>query len=54
MIYSFKATGDYAPPFISENVKDLLGYDRSEYLESPDFWSSRVHPDDSPRILERL
>jgi adenylate cyclase len=51
VIYSFKATGDYAPTFISQNVKDLLGYDREEYLESPDFWRSRVHPGDSPRIL---
>ena len=51
VIYSFKATGDYAPTFISQNVKDLLGYDREEYLESPDFWRSRVHPEDSPRIL---
>ena len=52
VIYSFKATGDYAPTFISQNVKDLLGYDREEYLDSPDFWRSRVHPDDSPRILK--
>jgi PAS domain S-box-containing protein len=51
VIYSFKATGDYAPTFISQNVKDLLGYDRKEYLESPDFWRSRVHPQDSPRIF---
>ena len=51
VIYSFKATGDYAPTFISQNVKDLLGYDREEYLNSPDFWQSRIHPQDSPRIL---
>ena len=50
VIYSFKATGDFAPTFISQNVKDLLGYDREEYLESPDFWRSRVHPEDCPRI----
>src|SRR5262249_28652400 len=37
VIYAFKASGDYAPTFISRNVKDLLGYDREEYLESPDF-----------------
>ena len=48
MIYSFKATGDYAPTFISQNIKDLLGYDREEYLESPDFWQSRVHPAGQP------
>ena len=52
VLYSYKATGDYAPTFISPNVKDLLGYDREEYLESADFWLSRVHPDDSPRLLE--
>ncbi len=50
VIYSFKATGDYGPTFISQNVKDLLGYEREEYLESPDFWRSRVHPEDLPRI----
>jgi PAS domain S-box-containing protein len=51
VIYSFRATGDYAPTFISRNVRDLLGYDREEYLNSPDFWQSRLHPQDSPRIL---
>ncbi|WP_052763694.1 PAS domain-containing protein [Microvirga massiliensis] len=51
VIYSFKAGGDYAPTFISQNVKDLLGYEREEYLESPDFWESRIHPEDAPRIL---
>jgi PAS domain S-box-containing protein len=51
VIYSFKATGDYAPTFISQNVRDLLGYEREEYLQSPDFWQTRLHPEDSPRIL---
>jgi len=51
VIYSFKATGDYGPTFISRNIEDLLGYDREEYLNSPDFWQNRVHPADSPRIL---
>jgi PAS domain S-box-containing protein len=50
VIYSFKASGDYAPTFISRNLKDLLGYDREEYLQDPDFWQSRIHPEDSPRI----
>jgi PAS domain S-box-containing protein len=50
VIYSFKATGDYAPTFISPNVKELLGYEREEYLSSPDFWRARVHPEDVLRI----
>ena len=29
--------------------QDLLGYDPDEYLQSPNFWLSRVHPDDLPR-----
>ena len=30
VIYSFKATGDYAPTFISKKIKDLLGYEPEE------------------------
>src|SRR5215475_10205107 len=37
VIYSFKATGDFAPTFVSQNIKDWLGYEPSDYLESPDF-----------------
>jgi PAS domain S-box-containing protein len=50
VIYSFKATGDYAPTFISENIERLLGYKPNEYLENPDFWTSRVHPEDLSRV----
>ena len=46
MIYSFKATGDFAPTFVSENIEDWLGYEPREYLEEPEFWRSCVHPDD--------
>ena len=46
MIYSFKASGDYAPTFVSENIKRLLGYCPDEYLKNADFWRARVHPDD--------
>lgn len=50
VIYAFEASGDYRPTFISHNIKELLGYGPEEYLESPDFWSSRVHPADLARI----
>ena len=54
VIHSFEATGRYAPTFISENVKALLGYEPKEYLESPDFWWTRIHPDDVSRVRESL
>ena len=52
VIYSFKAGGDYAPTFISRNVKDLLGYDPEDYLQNADFWTTRIHPEDSERVLK--
>jgi len=50
VIYSYRATGDFAPIIISENIKNLLGYEPSEYLENAEFWRSRVHPDDLARV----
>ena len=54
MIYAFRARGDFAPTFISRNVKELLGNDRDEYLASPDFWQSRIHPADKDRVLNEF
>jgi PAS domain S-box-containing protein len=50
VIYSFKASGDYAPTFVSENIKRLLGYCPDKYMKNADFWRKRVHPDDLPRV----
>jgi PAS domain S-box-containing protein len=46
VVYSFKASGDFAPTFVSENIKRLLGYRAEEYLEDANFWRARVHPED--------
>src|SRR5262245_3672969 len=46
VIYSFAASGDFSPIFVSDNIENLLGYQAEEYLENADFWRSRVHPDD--------
>ena len=50
VIYSYKATGDFAPTFVSQNITDWLGYEPKEYLEHPDFWRRCVHPDDLPAV----
>jgi PAS domain S-box-containing protein len=50
VIYSFKASGDYAPTFVSENIKRLLGYCPDKYLKNADFWRKRVHPDDLAHV----
>jgi adenylate cyclase len=46
VIYSYRATGDFAPTYVSQNIKDWLGYEPREYLESADFWRRCVHPDE--------
>ena len=50
IIYSFEAKENYLPTFISENIKNILGYEPSEYLEDPRFMPSHIHPDDIRRI----
>ncbi len=50
VIYSFKAKDDYAPTFVSENIKRLLGYCPEKYLEHADFWRNNVHPEDLPQV----
>ena len=49
VIYSFKASGDFAPTFVSANIETLFGYAPCEYLENPNFWRERVHPEDLKR-----
>jgi PAS domain S-box-containing protein len=50
VIYSYKASGDFAPTFVSGNIVDVFGYSTSEYLCDPSFWSARVHEDDKDRV----
>ena len=50
VVYSFAATGDFAPTFVSASLHHLLGYRPDEYLKDADFWRAHVHPDDLPEI----
>jgi two-component system, sensor histidine kinase and response regulator len=50
VVYSFRASGDFAPTFVSDSIQDMLGYRPDEYLENADFWRSCVHPEDLARV----
>src|SRR4029079_13438421 len=50
VVYSFEAGGSYAPTFVSENIKRVLGYEPDQYLKDPEFWRSRVHPEDLAEV----
>lgn len=54
MIYSFKASGDHAATFVSDNVREQLGYQPEDFLGDPNFWAGHIHPDDAPRVMDQL
>ena len=54
VIFSCKPAGDYGATFISENIKDILGYETSEFLEDSKFWVNHLHTDDVEPVLNGL
>jgi PAS domain S-box-containing protein len=38
--------------FVSEHVEKMLGYGTEEWLSTPNFWLSIVHPDDAERAAQ--
>ncbi len=54
VIFSLEADGEHRRTFISENVRDFIGYEPHEVLDEPNFWSRRVHPDDREQARERF
>jgi len=54
VIFSSKPDGDYRATFISENVKDVLGYESITFLEDSEFWLHNLHPDDVERVINGL
>jgi PAS domain S-box-containing protein len=51
VIFSCQTGGDCAATFMSENVKEILGYEARDFVGDANFWASCVHPDDREGIL---
>ncbi|MGL5080517.1 MAG: PAS domain-containing protein [Microcoleaceae cyanobacterium] len=52
MIYTCSPIANYPITFVSENIRDVLGYTAQECLASAKtFWISRVHPEDLAQVL---
>ncbi len=54
MIYAAKAFGSYGATFISENVKEITGYEPQNFIEDSSFWFYHIHPEDQPRVEEEV
>jgi PAS domain S-box-containing protein len=54
MVFSSKADGNYEMTFLSDNITEIFGYRPEEFLEDPQLWPSRIHPEDRERIFRDL
>ncbi len=54
VIYTCEYGGNWSAKFMSENLKEVLGYETLENRENPTFWADRIHPEDKDRVLAGL
>jgi adenylate cyclase len=54
VIYTTQGSGDYACTSVSDNVDAIMGFSPWEMVEEPGFWLSRLHPEDSPRVVPEM
>ncbi|MFX1505966.1 MAG: PAS domain S-box protein [Promethearchaeota archaeon] len=52
VIFSCEPGGNFSTSFMSENVKDITGYDEGEFINDPSFWTNGIHPDDRQRLVD--
>lgn len=54
VIYSTEPEANYPLTFISENVKEIMGYEQQSFLSDPNAIDSRIHPEERERIIASL
>ena len=53
VVYSF-LPADSTITYMSENIRELLGYEPAAFTEDINFWRDHVHPDDRQRVIDEL
>ena len=54
IIYTTKASGDYACTFVSENLRAIMGYTPQEMTTDPKGWPDHLHPEDAQRAYGEM
>ncbi|NJN63030.1 MAG: PAS domain-containing protein [Coleofasciculaceae cyanobacterium RL_1_1] len=54
VVYTCKADNYAWKTFVGDNIRDLLGYDPARWLNTPDFWQTRLHPEDMSHVTAWL
>jgi PAS domain S-box-containing protein len=52
MIFTASLAPNMPMTFISSSVTDILGFTPDQFLEDPEFWLSRIHPEDTAAGIE--
>jgi len=50
VIYSCTPGGHFSTTFMSENIKEILGYQVKNFIDTPEFWEQKLHPDDKEQV----
>jgi PAS domain S-box-containing protein len=51
-LYSARLKGRFSGPrFVSEGMAHAIGFPAARFVEDPDLWPERIHPDDRERVL---
>lgn len=52
VLYSARLKGRFSGPrFVSEGMAQAIGFPAARFVEDPDLWPERIHPDDRERVL---
>jgi len=49
--YTVNASGNFATTWVSENLEQVTGFVPRTFIERPQFWVARLHPEDRKRVL---
>ena len=54
IIYTTRASGDFACTFVSENIQMIMGFSPEQMITDPKCWPDRLHPDDARCVFREL
>jgi len=54
-LYSASVDGRFnGPRFLSESIAQAVGFAPEAFVDNPNLWSERIHPEDRTRVLEEV
>ncbi len=54
ILFTCDSSDDFPLLSVSENSKDILGFESSYFLENEHGWSNRIHPEDRKKVFKRF